>query len=131
MNGLQGKIKVLLVEDEAIVAKYLQMELELEGYDVYRFVTRGEDAIISAREDNPDLVLMDINLLGTIDGIDAAAQILENKPDMKLIFMTGYPRLEYTKRAEKLNPLGYLNKPVEVETLRPLIQKAFNSIDLR
>ncbi|RLC47277.1 MAG: hypothetical protein DRI23_11505 [Candidatus Cloacimonadota bacterium] len=121
---MNKKVKILLVEDEAIVAQYLSLELELEGYEVCGYVATGEEAIQKALEEKPDLILMDINILGDIDGIQAAEEILKQRY-IPIIFMTGYSKLEFTSRAQKLNPLGYFNKPVEVETLAPLIDKTF------
>ena len=118
------KIKILLVEDEAIVAKYLSMELMLEGYDVCSDVSTGEEAIQKALEYDPDLILMDINLIGEMDGIEAANKILNHK-QIPIIFMTGYSKMEITDRARKINPIGYFNKPVEVEMLKPLLDKMF------
>jgi two-component system, response regulator PdtaR len=121
---MNRNVKILLVEDEAIVAQYLSMELELEGYEVCGFVATGEEAIIKAAEEKPDLILMDINLAGEMDGIDSAEVIMtENK--IPIIFMTGYSKLEFTDRAKILNPIGYFNKPVEVEMLKPIIDKLF------
>ncbi len=118
------KIKILVVEDEAIIARYLTMELELEGYEVCGYVGSGEEAVEKMKKENLDLILMDINLKGKIDGIDAAEQI-QNLKKIPIIFMTGYSRLEYSERAAKLNPLGYLNKPIEVENIKPLVEKHF------
>ena len=118
------RIKILLVEDEAIIARYLSMELELEGYEVCGYVGSGEEAVEMARSENPDLILMDIHLSGKMDGIDATEEIQRFK-NIPVIFMTGYSRLEYTERARKLNPLGYFNKPLEVENIKPLLLKHF------
>jgi len=121
---MDKKVKILLVEDEAIVAQYLSLELELEGYEVCGYVATGEEAIQKTFQEKPDLILMDINLLGEIDGIQAAEEILK-QIYIPIIFMTGYSKLEFTARAQKLNPLAYFNKPIEVETLTPLIDKTF------
>jgi CheY-like chemotaxis protein len=75
-----GKATILVVEDEALTAKDLQLLLRRMGYDVPYTASTGEDAIKKARETNPDLLLMDIMLMGEMDGIEAARQIhLENK----------------------------------------------------
>ncbi|MCF7794344.1 MAG: response regulator [Candidatus Cloacimonetes bacterium] len=120
------KIKILIAEDEAIVAQYMTMELELEGYEVCCYVATGEEAIQATKKHKPDLILMDINLIGKYDGIETAEKILEFKSDIKLIFMTGYSRLEITERAKRLNPLGYFNKPLEVDLIQSIIEKAFS-----
>jgi len=117
-----SKIKVLVVEDEVIVARYLCMELEIKGFDVCGFVVSGEEAVEMAKEKNPQLILMDINLAGEIDGILAAEKIWEyNK--IPIIFMTGYPLQEIKPRGKNLKPARHLNKPVEVDQIKPIYQK--------
>ena len=76
---MKQKINILLVEDEAIIAKYLSCELELEGYNVCACVPTGEEAIEKSIELNPDLILMDINLLGEMNGIEATEKIFKRK----------------------------------------------------
>jgi len=119
------KIRILVVEDEVIIAKYLKMELELTGYDVCGFVRSGEEAIIKAKEKNPDVILMDINLYGKMDGIDAAKEIISLK-DIPIIFCTGYGKKEFVERAQKLNPLAYLRKPILAEEVKEVIDAYFS-----
>lgn len=118
------QIRILIVEDEALVALDLSMELEAAGYIVTGFVASGEDAVEKARTDEPDLILMDISLNGEMDGIDAAARILEFKK-IPILFMTGYSRRDFANRVDKLAPLGFLNKPVEVESVKHHIEDYF------
>jgi CheY-like chemotaxis protein len=110
------KIKVLVVEDEVIVAQYLRMELEASGYEVCGFVATGEEAIQKAKKEEPDLILMDIHLAGRTDGIEAAQKILDHRK-IPIIFMTGYSQLEVAAREKNLNPTRFLSKPVEVEKI--------------
>lgn len=110
------KIKVLVVEDEVIVAQYLSMELELNGFEVCGFVATGEEAIQKAKQEQPDLILMDINLAGRTDGIEAAQKILEYRK-IPIIFMTGYSQKEFAAREKNLNPTRFLSKPVEVDKI--------------
>ncbi|MFW6129172.1 MAG: response regulator [Candidatus Aminicenantaceae bacterium] len=110
------KIKVLVVEDEVIVAQYLSMELEASGYEVCRFVVTGEEAIQKVKKEEPDLILMDIHLAGRTDGIEAAQKILEYRK-IPIIFMTGYSQMEVTAREKNLNPTRFLSKPVEVDKI--------------
>ncbi len=117
-------IKILLVEDEAIVASFLSMELKLEDYEVCGYVATGKEAIQKAHEDRPDLILMDIKLRGEMDGI-TAMEVIREQQNIPVIFMTGYSELDYTERVEKLQPLGCINKPVEVELIDSLISKYY------
>ena len=122
------KTKILVVEDEVIIAQCLTMELELMGYDVCGFVKSGEEAIIKTKKKNPDVILMDINLSGEMDGIDAATEILDFKK-IPIIFCTGYGHKELLERAEKLNPLAYLRKPIIVAEVKSVIDAYFLEIE--
>ncbi|MBI5664810.1 MAG: PAS domain S-box protein [Nitrospirae bacterium] len=106
-----GKAKILIVEDEAIIAKDLQWRLEGMGYDAPLIVATGQEAINTAHETAPDLILMDIMLLGPMDGIEAANRIRE-KADIPVIYLTAYADEEVLERAKITEPFGYLIKPI-------------------
>lgn len=114
--------KVLIVEDEVIIAMCLQMELERAGYEVSQNVLTGEEAVKFARQNPPDVILMDIRLAGKIDGIEAARQIQASGP-IPIIFMTGYPDKAIEERARSLNPLGFFIKPIPIPmyVIKPLL----------
>ena len=122
---MEKKIKILIAEDEVIVAQWMKIELEDVGYEVLEYVTTGEKAIESALENKPDIILLDVNLSGEIDGIDAAEKITEtlNTP---IIFMTGYNESSIFERAQKINPVAYLEKPIEIYDVKPIIDAFFN-----
>jgi two-component system, response regulator PdtaR len=120
------KISILIVEDEVIIAQCLKMELELMGYDVCGFVGSGEDAIRKAKEENPQIILMDINLSDEMDGVDAAKEIISFK-NIPIIFCTGYGKKELMERAKKLKPLAYLRKPVIIEEVNAIIDSYFSA----
>lgn len=122
---MQKKLKILLVEDEVLIAMQMQMELTRKGYDVYRSVTKGEEAIEIVRENKPDLVLMDIRLAGKIDGIEAGKQILALH-DIPIIFMTGYPDEVVKTRAMQLHPIGYFLKPVHINQIESAIHSTLD-----
>ena len=113
-------VRILVVEDEILIAMCLEMELIKAGYEVCSRVTNGEEAIVLATQDAPDLILMDIRLADDIDGIEAARTILASS-QIPIIFMTGYPDKEHAERAKQLNPLGYFIKPVRIHDLQLLI----------
>ncbi|MBN2001628.1 response regulator [candidate division KSB1 bacterium] len=115
------KVKtILIVEDEALTALYLKLELERAGYRVCNTVATGEEAILCATKDQPDIILMDIRLAGNINGIEAAQTIRSNN-DVPIIFMTGYHEEKLRERAKPLNPLGYFIKPVGLSELKLVI----------
>lgn len=121
---MKKKIKILLAEDELLIAQCLKIELELNGYAVCSFVASGEEAIEIAKEEKPDIILMDIHLSGKMDGIEAARQIVALK-DIPIIFMTGYNDTNIHKKAQKINPVAYLEKPIEVYDITPIIESLF------
>lgn len=117
--------KVLIVEDEVIVAMSLERTLSSFGYDVVGLSTTPEDAIRIAGELKPDLVLMDINLEGEIDGIDAAEKITETS-DIPVVYLTSYTNEETLRRAMGTNPYGYLTKPLRPKELYTTIETVLN-----
>ena len=113
-----------MVEDEVITAMLMQRQLIGLGYIISQHVTTGENAIVSARENPPDIILMDIALAGEIDGIDAAAAI-RSVSDIPVIFVTGYEDQKNMVRAGNVHPLEYLIKPLNVNKLKILIDAHF------
>lgn len=80
-------IKILVVEDEMIIAAKISMQLTNLGYEVTGILPRGEEALLHAAENKPDIVLLDINLKGNIDGIETARQMQLMK-DIPIIYLT-------------------------------------------
>jgi CheY-like chemotaxis protein len=115
--------KILVVEDESIVALDISLRLKRQGHDVLGLLAFGEDAVEQVATLCPDLILMDIRLQGQLDGIDAAQQIL-SKFDVPLIFLTAYSDNLTLSRAEKARPRGYLTKPFEESELKDAIDLA-------
>ncbi len=105
-------LKILIVEDEALSVMFLKMVLKKAGHHVEKVVASGEEAIEYAVAEGPDLILMDISLAGSIDGIEAALTI-KNKVDVQIIFMTGYPDRKHMTRAKEADPVKYFIKPIE------------------
>ena len=105
------KLKILIVEDEVLVAIQLKMGLTRAGYVVVGVAASGEEAIESAKKDNPDVVVMDIRLIGAMDGIEAARQI-GRFSSARIIFTTGYQEQSLKERAMVLKPAAYLDKPI-------------------
>ncbi len=112
---------ILIVEDEAFTAMSLRLELERAGYKVCNILSTGEQAVSFAESNKPDLILMDIRLAGNIDGIEAAEQI-KTSQNLPIIFMSGYDDKSSRQRAQKLNPLSYLVKPVTLGDLTDVIE---------
>lgn len=118
-----SKERILVVEDENIVAMDIQNELRGLGYDVPRIVSTGEDAMNSAKELNPDLILMDIKIKGDKDGIETANDIW-NQLKIPIIFLTAYADEKTLQRAKLAEPFGYVLKPFEENELHTAIEIA-------
>jgi diguanylate cyclase (GGDEF)-like protein/PAS domain S-box-containing protein len=116
-------VNLMLVEDERVVAFDLKMQLQSFGYRVGAVLASGEQALLRIAEVAPDLVLMDINLEGSLDGIEAAIQI-QQMHKVPVVFLTAYAEDETLKRALESRPFGYLVKPCEARELHATIQMA-------
>jgi len=115
--------RILIVEDEAIVAKDIQTSLARLGYTVLGARASGEEAVAAARELQPDLILMDIKLKGPLDGIEAAARIRRDR-DIPVIYLTAFTDDDTLRRATATDAFGYLLKPFEDRELRSTIEMA-------
>lgn len=113
--------KILIVEDEVIVAMDLRQQLENFGYRVVGNAVSGAEAIEHARAFSPELVLMDIRLRGSMDGIETAAEI-RRRFDLPVIFLTAHSDKATLGRAKLTEPFGYLLKPVEGRELQIAIE---------
>lgn len=115
--------RILIVEDERIIALDLAMQLRGLGYDICQTVATGEAAIAETLNQKPDLVLMDIHLAGEMDGIEAATCISQQS-DVPIVFLTAYADGNVLDRAEPVFPYGYLVKPVLLAELHATIRMA-------
>ncbi len=118
-----AKLKILVVEDESIVAKDIQNSLKKLGYTVPTVVASGEKAIEEVEQSRPDLVLMDIMLKGDINGVEAANAIRENY-DIPVIFLTAYADDNTLSKAKIAEPYGYIIKPFKEKELQTTIEMA-------
>jgi len=114
---------VLVVEDEKIVSKDIQLSLKKLGYIIVGTADTGEGAIREALEKKPDIVLMDIMLKGTMNGIEAATQIRE-KMNIPVIYLTAYTDGSTLERAKKTEPYGYIIKPFKEVDIHTTIEMA-------
>ncbi|WP_028453894.1 two-component system response regulator [Chitinilyticum litopenaei] len=116
-------IRVLIVEDERIIAMDLKLQLQALGYTVCAVVPSGQQAIDTAASTMPDLVLMDIHLEGAMDGVEAARTI-HQQLKIPIIFLSAYAEDATLQRAEEALPYGYLVKPVSPRELHATLQMA-------
>jgi PAS domain S-box-containing protein len=116
--------KIMVVEDEAIIATRLQQRLTQMGYDVLGVAYSGEEALEKARNLSPDLILMDIMIPGKLDGI-AVAEIVKSEMDIPVIFLTAFSEEKIIERAKKAEPFGYILKPFQDLEIKASIEVAF------
>jgi PAS domain S-box-containing protein len=115
------KARILVVEDEAVVAAAIAKCLQGLGHEVPAVVASGEEAVRRAVSLDPDLVLMDIRLKGPIDGIEASRRISQ-RLKTPIIFLTAYSDDETLLRARVTEPYGYILKPFDEKTLKAAIE---------
>lgn len=118
-----SKGTILIVEDEVIVAADLANKVSQMGYQVIGSTTRGEEAIVLARQERPDLVLMDICLAGEMDGVEAAEHI-RRECGLPIIFLTAHSDHPTLQRAKLSDPFGYILKPFKKIELENNIEMA-------
>ncbi|WP_194775256.1 response regulator [Pararhodonellum marinum] len=107
---MSDKISILIVEDDMIIAANISLQLSNLGYDVTGIESRGEDAINHAKENHPDIILMDINLKGKIDGIETAKSI-QKFFDIPLIYLTANTDEASFQKAKETHPYAFISKP--------------------
>jgi diguanylate cyclase (GGDEF)-like protein/PAS domain S-box-containing protein len=120
---MAGKTRILIVEDEGVIALELRDRLADMGYEIVGPVPSGQEAIDHARELVPDVVLMDIILAGQMDGIEAS-EIIKNSLDIPVIFLTAHADERTLQRAKATGPFGYILKPFNERELQVSIEMA-------
>lgn len=118
-----AKTNVLVVEDESIVSKDIQHSLKKLGYNVVGSSATGEKAIELARQENPDIILMDIMLKGEMNGIETA-DIIRQEMRIPIIFLTAYADESTLTKAKITEPYGYIIKPFKEIDLHTSIEMA-------
>lgn len=117
------KARLLIVEDEGIVAVNAKVSLMALGYEVLPIAISAKKALELAGRERPELILMDIKLRGSMDGIEAAATIWE-KFRIPSVFVSAYRTEETLERISKVTHFGFLEKPVEEWQYEPAISSA-------
>lgn len=129
MNPGGVRPRILIVEDEAITAADLQESIQRLGYESVGIVNSGAKAVDAAREQSPDVVLMDVSLKGTMDGVAAAEAILKNW-NIPVVFITGNPNQATLMRASAAGAYGYILKPFRPTDLNATILVALQQHSL-
>jgi signal transduction histidine kinase len=124
-DGSPRPDRVLIAEDEGLIALALRKMLAEQGYEVVAVASTEAEAVAHAIQERPDLVLMDIHLKGPSDGV-AAATALRRELDVPVVFLTAYADGDTLDRAKAATPYGYLVKPVNASELRATVEMALH-----
>ena len=116
-------MNILVVEDESIVAKDIQVCVRKLGYNVIGICSTGESAVEKALDERPDLIMMDIMLKGEMSGIQAAAAIRKDH-DIPVIFLTAYTERDTVDKDKETEPYGYIIKPFKEIDIQTAIEIA-------
>jgi DNA-binding NarL/FixJ family response regulator len=119
----------MVVDDEAVIALRLQQRLTSMGFDVTGVAYSGEEAVETARDLRPDLILMDIMIPGKLDGI-AAAKIVKAELDIPVVFLTAHSEDKIIERAKQAEPYGYILKPFQDREIKATVEIALYKKDM-
>lgn len=123
-------VKILIVEDERIIAEDLKSTLEHEGYLITEIVGLPKQALESVEKQKPDIALVDIKLYGEMTGLDLAVK-LKNEYGLAIVFCTAFNDQHTRNKAKKAEPLGYITKPIDDLKLVNVIKEAVNKLGLQ
>ncbi len=126
---MMEQLKILVVEDDPMIAESLEEMLELLGHEVLRVADRGEEAVMQLMELEPDLILLDIQLRGKMDGVEVA-RLVRTKYNIPFIFTTAYADNDTIERAKAEGPFGYIVKPYGVKDIMAAIEVAMTNYRL-
>ena len=124
---MNSPIKILIVEDEMIIGANISLQLSKLGYDVIGIISRGEEALNFVRQNQPDIILMDIQLKGGLDGIETTQLILKEF-QIPVIYLTANSNDEYFKRAKATHPFAFISKPFKKLDLQHAIELTIDQL---
>lgn len=116
------KAKILIVEDEPIVALSLRMQLQRNGYRIVGVVDSSYEALECIEKDRPDLILMDYNIRGAMNGIDTA-QIIHLRNKIPIVFLSSLDNENIIRRIRALENCSFMPKPVDINNLKRVIDQ--------
>jgi len=122
---MEGK-KIFIVEDDMIIQMFIERILTNLGLDIIGEARTGDETLAFLEHSKPDFILMDIGLAGDKDGIETA-EIINQKYQIPIIFLTGNSDKPTLSRANKTNPIGFINKPIDEASLKSVMQNFFNN----
>ena len=120
-----SKIKILIAEDEAISALSMETALSMAGFDVCGWAATGEEAVKMSRQENPDLIIMDVILNGDVNGLEATEEI-RSSSDVPILFITGYDEERLLEQIKTFESTTFLIKPITPGVLISAIEEALS-----
>lgn len=124
---MEKAVKILIVEDEMVIAANISLQLSELGYEVTGILPRGEEAISHIQIDKPDIVLLDIRLKGELDGIETAREIQKHH-NIPIIYLTANTDEAHFNRAKETHPYAFISKPFKKLDLQRAIELAVDRI---
>lgn len=120
----QGRLRAIVVDDEAFIRQVLTRILDRIGVDVVAVADRGEPVVDLYTEHRPDVVLMDI-AMPEVDGLTTLGRLREAHPDAQVVICTSFSSRKYLDEAEELGAAGFLNKPFAMQGIRSTLDQLF------
>jgi len=127
-QNMNTPAKILIVEDEMIIAAKISMHLSNLGYEVSGIIPRGEEALVHCRENSPDILLLDIKLKGDLSGIETAKAIQKER-DIPIIYLTANADDATFEAAKPTRPFAFLSKPYKKLDLQRAIELVVNRLN--
>ncbi len=127
---MSDKTKILIVEDEMIIAANISLQLNELGYEVTGIIPRGEEALMHIQSETPDILLLDINLKGELDGIETALA-MQKTHDIPIIYLTANADDAHFNRAKETHPYGFIAKPFKKLDLQRAIELTISQVGLK
>jgi len=124
---MSKKTKILIVEDEMIIAANISLQLTELGYEVTGIIPRGEDALLHIKENKLDIILLDINLKGKLDGIETA-EAMQKTHNIPIIYLTANIDDDHFNRAKQTHPYGFISKPFKKLDLQRAIELTISQL---
>jgi DNA-binding LytR/AlgR family response regulator len=118
---MEAPLRILIVEDEMVIGANISLQLSKLGYEVTGIVPRGEEALVHVRDNQPDIVLLDIQLKGNIDGIQTA-EMMQKEHDIPVIYLTANADDAHFNRAKATHPYAFISKPYKNLDLKRAIE---------
>jgi DNA-binding LytR/AlgR family response regulator len=127
---MEEQTKILIVEDEMVIAANISLQLNELGYEVTGIVPRGEEALHHIKDNPPDILLLDINLKGNLDGIETA-QTMQKTHNIPIIYLTANIDDAHFNRAKQTHPYGFISKPYKKLDLQRAIELTISQLELQ